>query len=167
VPKLVDYVEDRDLWKFKYPETRALSDYVFSNPYTFENWDKLLNEFEDDLTRNSAVAKGEAINAKHNKDIDELSKLKFRTDIGGYNVWAANVPYTYASDLAGKLAEGEPFGVTYFYDGPRDKYVYSLRSKEDGVDVSEIAKTFGGGGHQHAAGFESPLGALKVCTIGG
>lgn len=33
---------------------------------------------------------------------------------------------------------------------------YSLRSREGGVDVSEIAKQFGGGGHKHAAGFRLP-----------
>ncbi|MCL4441069.1 MAG: DHHA1 domain-containing protein, partial [Firmicutes bacterium] len=33
-----------------------------------------------------------------------------------------------------------------------------LRSRQNGVDVSEIAKAFDGGGHQAAAGFQlSPL----------
>jgi hypothetical protein len=30
---------------------------------------------------------------------------------------------------------------------------FGLRSAEDGMDVSEIAKKYGGGGHKHAAGF--------------
>jgi nanoRNase/pAp phosphatase (c-di-AMP/oligoRNAs hydrolase) len=29
----------------------------------------------------------------------------------------------------------------------------SLRSRDDGVDVSKIAGMFGGGGHEHASGF--------------
>jgi len=33
-----------------------------------------------------------------------------------------------------------------------------LRSaKEGGLDVSEIAEKFGGGGHKHAAGFTIPM----------
>jgi len=32
--------------------------------------------------------------------------------------------------------------------------VFSLRSQEGGIDVSEIAIKFGGGGHKHAAGFK-------------
>ena len=35
------------------------------------------------------------------------------------------------------------------------KWNYSLRSPKDGTDCSEIAKRFGGGGHFHAAGFQS------------
>lgn len=31
---------------------------------------------------------------------------------------------------------------------------YHLYSRDDGPDVSEIAKSFGGGGHKHAAGFQ-------------
>jgi len=38
-------------------------------------------------------------------------------------------------------------------DMPKQR-MYSLRSAEDGEDVSVIAKHYGGGGHQHAAGFE-------------
>jgi len=33
----------------------------------------------------------------------------------------------------------------------------SLRSRPDGVDVSEIARSFGGGGHRRAAGFSTDL----------
>ena len=48
-----------------------------------------------------------------------------------------------------------PFVVSYFdrSDGQRQ---WSLRSRE-GFDVSEIAKSFGNGGHARAAGFETPL----------
>jgi len=52
-------------------------------------------------------------------------------------------------------AAGRPFGVCYFELG--GKRVYSLRSVH-GVDVSEIAKAYGGGGHPAAAGFEVPVG---------
>jgi len=37
---------------------------------------------------------------------------------------------------------------------------FSVRSPAEGSDVSEIAKTFGGGGHEHAAGFEVSLEEL-------
>ncbi len=58
------------------------------------------------------------------------------------------------SDVAGKLAEGRPYAACYFDDG--DYRVFSLRSRADGVDVSQIATSFGGGGHKHAAGFRIP-----------
>jgi phosphoesterase RecJ-like protein len=38
----------------------------------------------------------------------------------------------------------------------------SLRSHPDGVDVSEIARTFGGGGHKRAAGFSTDLAMDEI-----
>lgn len=42
--------------------------------------------------------------------------------------------------------------VTYCFDG-RGKWKFSLRTTHDNIDVSEIAKQYGGGGHAKAAGF--------------
>jgi hypothetical protein len=44
--------------------------------------------------------------------------------------------------------------VCFWIDG--EPIAFSLRSALDGLDVSEIAKRFGGGGHLHAAGFKRP-----------
>jgi nanoRNase/pAp phosphatase (c-di-AMP/oligoRNAs hydrolase) len=43
--------------------------------------------------------------------------------------------------------------LAWSWDGKRCNFYCSLRSRDDGPDVSEIAKRFGGGGHEHAAGF--------------
>jgi nanoRNase/pAp phosphatase (c-di-AMP/oligoRNAs hydrolase) len=57
------------------------------------------------------------------------------------------------SELLGELAKGADFAVGWFATA-RGTYRYSLRSDPQGLDVSAIAKLFGGGGHKHAAGFE-------------
>lgn len=54
------------------------------------------------------------------------------------------------------MCKGEPFAACYM-DDPSGR-TFSLRSAEDGVDVSEIAKRYGGGGHKHAAGFKVAIG---------
>jgi nanoRNase/pAp phosphatase (c-di-AMP/oligoRNAs hydrolase) len=56
-----------------------------------------------------------------------------------------------ASDLLGELAMGHPFAACYHDVGALRKW--SLRSSAAGIDVAEIAERFGGGGHQHSAGF--------------
>jgi nanoRNase/pAp phosphatase (c-di-AMP/oligoRNAs hydrolase) len=53
--------------------------------------------------------------------------------------------------------------VTY-YD-TEDNRKYSLRSVEGGVDVSEVAALFGGGGHKHAAGFKIPLDRINEVSM--
>lgn len=156
-PPLVDYVGDRDLWRFSLPLSREVNAFVFAHEYTFKNWDFLHAAIRTagDIQRVGDM--GGAIEMKHHKDIAELLAISTRRMvIGGHSVPVANLPYTMASDAAGKLATGEPFGATYF-DKP-DGRVFSLRSREGGVDVSEIAKGYGGGGHRNAAGFQMPVG---------
>jgi hypothetical protein len=58
---------------------------------------------------------------------------------------------------ANMLAEGRPFGACY-YDNAEGKRVFSLRSKDEGADVSEIAVAYGGGGHARASGFTALRG---------
>lgn len=156
-PKIVDYVADRDLWRFELGNSRNIAAWLFSLDYTFEKWSYAAEALElDDAFYRAAMA-GEAIERKHHKDITELLKITRREMmIGGHRVPVANLPYTMASDAAGQMAEGAPFAACY-YDRP-DARVFSLRSRGDGADVAEIAAKYGGGGHRNAAGFQAPLG---------
>jgi bifunctional oligoribonuclease and PAP phosphatase NrnA len=47
-------------------------------------------------------------------------------------------------------------------NGARPARKGSLRSRADGVDVSEIARGFGGGGHKRAAGFSTDLTTAEI-----
>lgn len=157
-PRLVQHVQDRDLWQFKLPGTRAIQAAVFSHPYDFQVWEDLAADCEDASSRERLIAEGEAIERKHFKDIAELLAQTTREMvIGGFKVSVANLPYTLASDAANKLAQGAPFGACYF-DRNDGKRVFSLRAVDGGEDVSLIAAKFGGGGHAKAAGFQAPAG---------
>lgn len=150
-PLLLDHVQDRDLWRFRLPMTREIMAAVFSYPATIETFDELQRRPTRELEK-----EGAHLERKHHKDIDELLKACTRPmTIGGYTVPAANLPYTMTSDAAGHLAEGMPFAATYYDD--ENERVFSLRSHPSGLDVSEIARQYGGGGHRNAAGFRVPL----------
>lgn len=157
-PLLVDYVGDRDLWRFALPASREISAYVFSYDYTFKNWD-FLDMALCGADGAAAVAQhGAAIERKHHKDVAELVEVTQRTmKIGGVEMPVANIPYTLTSD-AGNLMARRHMGVAACYWDTPNGRVFSLRSTEDGPDVSEIAKAYGGGGHKNAAGFQKPLG---------
>lgn len=149
-PPIVFHVEDRDLWRFSNPMTRPIQAAIFSYEYTFENWDSFLKMEMEHLAND-----GIAIERKHHKDIRELTKVVTRLfKIGGHVVPLANLPYTLTSDAGHLLADGYPFAGCY-WDTPGGR-VFSLRSREDGADVADIAKQYGGGGHKHAAGFRVP-----------
>ena len=170
-PRLIDHIEDRDLWRFKLEGTREIQAALFSYPYDFTVWSALVETVEADPER--LICEGAAIERKHHKDIAELVRvvtrpMKFRApwldgpapaDLGFVVVPMANLPYTLTSD-AGHLLCGDehPFAGCFWFTP--EGWVFSLRSKEGGADVGEIAKQYGGGGHRHAAGFRIPLNKL-------
>lgn len=151
-PSLINRIEDRDLWRFQYEDTRAVQAAVFSYPYDFDVWNRL---FETPME--TLATEGAAIERKHHKDIAELvAASKRRMKIGGHDVPVANLPYTLSSDAGNLMAQGEPFAACYI-DTPHGRS-FSLRSTATGLDVSEIAKAYGGGGHRNASGFRMPIG---------
>lgn len=190
VPRLVRYVEDRDLWRFALDHSKSINAALFSHEYDFEVWSRLAKRMEESSIEGPVgllnfIEEGEAIERKHMKDVRELvGKLKhwrrFKrllqhgdvectqdmdceccNELVGWldgdgqliQVPCANLPYVYASDAAGLMAEGAPFAATYYQDAD-GAFVFSLRSRgEGGADVSEVAARYGGGGHKHAAGF--------------
>ena len=154
-PKMLLHIEDRDLWRFAIPFTREIQACIFSHPYDFAVWDSLMEAGDDEI--DVFIREGQAIERKHHKDIAELVGVVTRNmEIGGHCVPVANLPYTLTSDAGHLLAKGSPFAACY-WDTP-DGRVFSLRSTDDGLDVSDIAKQYGGGGHVHAAGFRVPYG---------
>lgn len=173
VPWLVKFVEDRDLWRFALEHTREVNAALFSYDYDFDQWNQLRATLINGTTsRFSLIAEGRAIERKHQKDVAELiGKLRHEREfyivpperpmqwngvvspMRSLRVPCANLPYTYASDAAGLMAEDAPFAATYYQDAD-GWFVFSLRSREeDGADVSAVATVYGGGGHKHAAGF--------------
>ncbi|MCP4495059.1 MAG: phosphohydrolase [Gammaproteobacteria bacterium] len=146
-PKLIDHIQDRDLWRFELEGTREIQAALFSYEYDFDLWESLMLE-------NTRVLRdeGRAIERKHFKDIHEfIASAGYRDVIAGYDVPVLNAPYFWSSDAGHIMAQGEPFAACY-WDTAKGR-VYSLRSSTDGLDVSKIAAQFGGGGHKHAAGY--------------
>lgn len=146
-PQLIKHVDDRDRWQFKLPGTKEIQASVSSYEFTFENWDYLMSA---DI--NLLAVNGASLERKSLKDINELiSALSFRMVIAGYDVPVCNLPYMMSSEAGHIMGAGEPFAACFYYKP--NGVEFSLRSDDNGVDVSAIAMQFGGGGHCHASGF--------------
>lgn len=148
IPQLFLHIQDRDLYKFELEGTREIIACLSSYPYIFDVWEVLLGTDIQSLRQ-----EGKAIERKYMKDILEfIDVASSKTVIAGYEVPILNAPYSWASDAGHIMSESQPFAACY-YD-TREGRIFSLRSDKDGLDVSEIAVKFGGGGHKHAAGFK-------------
>jgi uncharacterized protein len=207
-PRIIDLIEDRDLWKFRFgDETRAfhavLTSYDIGDlPAMFlrmDHWAKWADDPNADarsVTKRGAwgdvLAEGSAILRAQSAAVTSAVAASRRTiRIAGHVVPCANVPGSMASDaghllcqpefeplraIHGALMDNASFFSATYYDGADGKRHFSLRSPEGGADVGRIAvkiavlfnrthehiwqdtgKSFTGGGHEHAAGFDAPI----------
>ena len=169
---LVKYTADRDLWKWELPDSKEINAYIATLLHNFEQWSAF--EIALDIRNSQIVFAGRAILEFQQRQIDNAVRnaveCRFVTGKITAEVYGAskNIELTFLavnstvnfSEVAGELAAGRIFGLAWFQrsDG---KFQYSLRSDSNGFDVAELAKKFGGGGHKHAAGFESDVQILE------
>jgi oligoribonuclease NrnB/cAMP/cGMP phosphodiesterase (DHH superfamily) len=151
-PALLNRIEDRDLWRFTLPDTRIVQAALSSYPFEFQVYDELMRRPIE-----SFYPEGKALERKQLRDVEQANKtLRREMVIGGHKIPVANASYTITSDLGNLMSQGQPFAACYW--DTKDGRVFSLRSASDGLDVAEIAKKYGGGGHKNASGFTMPLG---------
>ena len=156
-PRLIQHIQDRDLWRFELKGTREIGAVLHTYEQEFEVWKTIAEALEQEETWQNYYATGSTLERRHLKDIKQLIEVTARTMvIGGERVPVANLPYMFASDAGNIMAENQSFAASY-YDTAKGRK-FSLRSRETGRDVSEIAVSYGGGGHARAAGFIMPVG---------
>lgn len=147
-PKFIDYIEDRDLWKWELPYSKEFSAAFSMVPFDFETF----SEYEDDSTFDDACKRGSYILSYSKNAVKKMAdKASLRTWQGqkAYIVNSSN----WISEIGAKLSPDCDFVIIWYFNHDRNEYRVSLRSFHDNVDVSEIAKRFGGGGHKKTAGF--------------
>ena len=148
-PKLLQHIQDRDLWLFHLDATREICAALYSHPFDFALFNLWCNS--DQL--HGMAADGAAIERKNAKDLVELLDSNTRFIMfAGHDVPSANVPPFLASAAGDELSKANAFAI--IWHDTRDGVRVSIRSqREGGLDVSQIAKIYGGGGHRNAAGF--------------
>ena len=175
MPLFLQCIQDRDIWTWIVPESKYFCDgfyklfntagsiqeqiRFFDEMYDLQSVDgKLLSEkFNYYYTIGEVLYKIKMSSVKKIVKHSEPNKVQIGTD--SYNVSFFNCTTDYASDL-GNYAVSETdcdFAVLWSYDHEDEQYRYSLRSIDSKVDVSAIAKRFGGGGHRNAAGCASKM----------
>jgi oligoribonuclease NrnB/cAMP/cGMP phosphodiesterase (DHH superfamily) len=147
--EFIDYIQDRDLWLKRLPGGDEFTIALRSYPQVFSIWDDLIRRGPKDL-----IVEGRSIQRYYRLRVEELKASAYQATMAEHPIWIANAPYFAASEVAGELAErGLCFGACYF-EAEGGRFQYSLRSRGD-VDVSAVARQFGGGGHRAAAGFST------------
>lgn len=155
-PPLLKYIQDRDLWRFEYKQTRPISAALFSYDLDYQSIGKFMGYTEHELRR--LVSEGKTLDRAHLKECRVLMKIARRTIALSIDAFEdciitdiVNAPPKFSSDIGNMIASEKGFGGTYYDTATHREF--SLRSVGD-IDVSEICKYYGGGGHKNAAGFK-------------
>lgn len=150
VPKLISYVEEGDLWKVSLPFSKEVNHVLNLRDFGFEEWSKLAQKLENPASFEEIVAQGTLLAEKMRKLVAKIVDNAEEIEFEGHKCLLANSPF-YVSEvgaaLVGKLP---PMGI--IWSRRKKRVVVSLRG--DGtIDLTEIAKRYGGGGHRNAAAF--------------
>lgn len=166
-PWWVNYTEDQDLWNWVLPGSQTINAYLMVQPRTVEVWNNVSKMFMSEVLE---LGKGvrSYIDYYTRSVVAERQDGVLVFEGRNYHVSVLNIPYAGVSEAGHALVNlGYEIGVAWFERGDGITQ-FSLRSKKGSdVDVSAIAKSYGGGGHQSAAGFQVSLfeGRKIVDTI--
>lgn len=163
VPILLKYVQDVDLWQWQLSNSKEFALYVDTVDFTFPVWEQLRSNFEDEKFRADIIRQAQLLIKDKDKHIrnsieDDAQLVMFE----GLEILAINATAD-GSFMGNALIELRPPMAIVWAESKNDIHV-GLRSNGD-VDVSAIAKKYGGGGHQKASGFSWPLGKEKPWKI--
>ena len=150
MPWILPYIQDRDLWKWELPQSKAVDACIQSYPFSMLSCEALTK-----LGYDTCVSEGQSILRYQSKLIQKAVSQATEIEFEGHKVLMVNSTVL-QSEIGGELAKGKPFAIVWWNKDKEKRFCYSLRSDLNGLDVSEICTRFGGGGHKHAGSFSAP-----------
>lgn len=181
IPQFLKYVEDQDTGKWMYPQTKPFI-YALKVHYHLSTEGKSINKWFRLLKQehvDKMIKRGKYMK-RYNKHLVNIALPKYTLqlfpsqkiynkkpslfkNVGQYKVvvyCGLNCPsVTDLAQSAFKYIDCD-FCIMWIYDIDKKMYVMSLRSKE--VDIGQICKLFGGGGHKLAGGCSFQATEYKI-----
>jgi oligoribonuclease NrnB/cAMP/cGMP phosphodiesterase (DHH superfamily) len=155
MPRIIEYVRDKDLYEWKLKDSRAISMYLrgvseINNPLS-EFWKNSLSGISDSDWQ-GMIEKGNLALLFQRATLKQGLKSAFEINFHGHRTLALNWVLE-ASDMGEMIYKelGYEIALMFYYTG--NIWNFSLRSEK--VDVSKLALKYGGGGHPGASGFRT------------
>lgn len=155
VPKLLRYVEDNDLWKFRLPFAKEISVTLdLHNGFDFKKWSKVAADFEDKQKFKKYVEEGKIISKYRDIIIGRIMAGAEKVKFENQKAFAVNSPF-WQSEIGNFIVKNKK-AIGIIWSRKSGGVRISLRSNKK-VDVSKLAEKYGGGGHKAASGFRLGL----------
>ncbi len=151
MPDAIRLIGDYDKWALKY-QPHCFQFYEGMKLIKHDPWESIWKDLIEDVNMKRTLEIVEAgkmaILYRDNYCNDLCRSFGYETEIDGIKAYACN-QFMFGSKGFGHRFDQYPLCLAYVHNGK--KFTVSLYSAQ--VDVSEIAKRYGGGGHRGAAGF--------------
>lgn len=170
VPRIVRLAERYDLWRFQ-PGTMDYAELLHlviqAGPLTIGRMEAVDAALRDG---DGPLIEGAAIYDWRSQLVEEIAARAHLCTVAGIEgVIAVECPYSLVSAVGHHLLDKHPAApfAAMSVTGA-GAVTWSLRSHDDRMDVSEVAKGMGGGGHRNAAGFRvetRPVAPADFATL--
>lgn len=147
IPWWLLYVEDRDLFKWKLPNSREINEAIFNKFYPDEHtYNSLMTYSKYDINKLIGLGRRLLDNKKKLVSKYKINKIKFRS----YTCGILNIKHN-ITDIYLHNMYNYDMMIFYSYNHELNTWVVKMRSHI--IDVQSIAKLYNGGGHEGAASF--------------
>ena len=150
VPALLQYIEDRDIWKWEFPESAGFLSALDMEPQQFARWQEIAAFTPGQLT--AFMARGEAMDEKYRKLCADIAEGAQPLVFNGIEGLMVNAPGMFHS-LVGDLLSAKTGTFALMWSAGAQGVKVGLRAQRN-FDCIALAESMGGGGHAQACGFK-------------
>ena len=162
IPALLQYVEDRDIWKWEFEESARFLSALDMETQDFARWSEIATFSPEQLAQ--FMVRGAAMDEKYKKlcaDIAEGAQPLVFNGIAGLMV---NAPGMFHS-LVGDMLSAKTGTFALMWSAGEKGVKVGLRAQRN-FDCIALAESMGGGGHAQACGFKMKVERLPELLSG-
>ncbi len=157
LPDLVRYIEDRDIWVWRHPESPGFLAALDMEPFDFARWAAIAAFSADEV--GVFMARGQAMDEKFSKLAAGIAFDAQPVVFNGQQGLMVNAPGVFHSQVGDILSKQSGTFALMWSAGKGGVIKAGLRSQR-GFDCIALAESMGGGGHAQACGFKMPTARL-------
>lgn len=162
VPALLQYIEDRDIWKWEFPESAGFLSALDMEPQDFARWNEIAGFSPEQLAQ--FMARGDAMDEKFRKLATDIAAGAQPLVFNGIEGLMVNAPGMFHS-LVGDLLSAQSGTFALMWSAGSSGVKVGLRSRRP-FDCIPLAESLGGGGHAQACGFKVGIERLPELLSG-
>ncbi|MDD2713457.1 MAG: phosphoesterase [Simplicispira sp.] len=156
IPALLKFIEDRDIWKWEFPESAAFLSALDMEPHNFARWQEIATFSPAQL--NAFMARGGAMDEKYRKLCTDIAEGAQPIVFNGIEGLMVNAPGMFHS-LVGDMLSAKTGTFALMWSASTKGVKVGLRAQRN-FDCIALAESMGGGGHAQACGFKMGIERL-------